>query len=381
MLYTLAHFIKKEWEMAGNTFGRILKLTTFGESHGTAIGGVLDGCPAGLPLNEEDIQAELDRRKPGTGNTATARKESDKIILLSGIFEGRTTGTPIGFYIANENARSGDYSSLAKCFRPGHADWPYYSKYRGIRDFRGGGRASGRETACRVVGGAIAKKILELSAGVRIYAACVEFGGLPVPEGQIDFINAASRSYFAASDAIIEKWDTLVCEARERKDTLGGIVSIKAVNVPPGLGEPVFDRLDATLAHAIMSVGAVKGVEIGSGFQAARLCGSSNNDPLFPGQTPAQPLFGSNNSGGVLGGISSGQDIMIKAAVKPIASIPQEQKTITVDGEPTTITIAGRHDLSAIPRIVPVLSAMTALAIADAFLLQTRMGIFDNGES
>lgn len=369
--------------MAGNTFGRVLRLTTFGESHGPGLGGVLDGCPAGLPLGEADLQAELDLRRPGNGPASTRRREPDTVRLLSGVFEGRTTGTPIAFYIANEDQRSRDYGNLAALFRPGHADWSYHQKYRGIRDYRGGGRSSGRETAARVAGGAIARKLLARACGTIIRAACVELGGIAVPEAEIDMAGAAGRPYFAASDAAPALWDAAVAEARAQGDTLGGIVRIVAERVPAGLGEPVFDRLDATLAHALMSVGAVKGVEVGDGFAAARRRGSANNDELHPaggagcGAHPSA-RFGSNHAGGILGGISSGQDIVLRAAVKPIASIAREQATVDTDGNAAAVIVGGRHDLSAIPRIVPVLSAMTALALADALLLQRRMA--DGGE-
>lgn len=360
--------------MAGNTFGRILRLTTFGESHGPGLGGVLDGCPAGLALCEADIQAELDLRKPGQGPTATKRKESDTLRLLSGLLDGRTTGTPIAFYIANEDQRSRDYGNLAEVFRPGHADWSYFKKYNGIRDHRGGGRSSGRETAARVAGGVIAKKILA-RAGVAVQAACVELGGIAVPAGEVDMERAQGRPYFAASDAAPPLWDAAVAEARKAGDTLGGIVQIVARHVPAGLGEPVFDKLEAMLAHAVMSVGAVKGVEVGAGFAAARLRGSQNNDPLLPGAdgAPSSVRFASNHAGGILGGISSGQDIVLRVAVKPIASIAREQQSVDRQGRAAAVLIEGRHDLSAIPRIVPVLSAMTALTLADALLLQDRM--------
>lgn len=365
--------------MSGNTFGKVLRLTTFGESHGPAIGGIVDGCPAGLEISEEDIQAELDLRKPGHSPLSTGRNEADRIQLLSGIFEGHTTGTPIGFMIANKDARSTDYGNLAEVFRPGHADWSYFCKYVGIRDYRGGGRASGRETACRVAGGAIAKKILETACGARVFAACVELGGIGVESTEMDMDGALARPYFAAADSVIPLWDEAVANARTNNDTLGGIVRVMARNVPAGLGEPIFDKLDATLAYALMSVGAVKGVEIGAGFGAARLKGSQNNDELIPGEDdhgigPLGINFGSNNAGGILGGISSGQDIVIQAAVKPIASIPQEQNTVDRQGKPAKVRVGGRHDRSAIPRIVPVLSAMAALALADALLLQRRMG-------
>ena len=360
--------------MSGNTFGRLLRLTTYGESHGAGLGGILDGCPAGLPLSEEDLQRELDLRKPGSGPTATSRKESDTVRILSGVFEGVTTGTPIAFHIANENQRSRDYGNLADIFRPGHADWSYFHKY-GVRDYRGGGRSSGRETVARVAGGAIAAKLLA-TRGIRVLAACIELGGNAVPPQDIDMDGAQSRPYFAASDGAPEHWDARVEEARQAHDTLGGIVQIVARGVPAGLGELVFDKLDAVLAYALMSVGAVKGVEVGEGFNCVWLMGSQNNDALQPG--PDNDMSGrenlvSNHAGGILGGISTGQDIVLRVAVKPIASIPQEQQTIDKNGKAASVLIGGRHDLSAIPRIVPVLSAMTALTLADMLLMQERM--------
>ena len=364
-----------EVHMAGNTFGQALRLTTFGESHGVGLGGVIDGCPAGLHLTEADIQAELDRRKPGQGPTATKRKESDTVRLLSGVYEGVTTGTSIAFYIANEDQRSHDYGNLAEVFRPGHADWGYFQKYNGIRDHRGGGRSSGRETAARVAGGVIARKILKLR-GVKIMAACVELGGTAVQDwAALDLDNARNRPYCAATEAMPQLWDQVVLAARKAGDTLGGIVRIEARNVPAGLGEPVFDKLEAVLAHAIMSIGAVKGFSVGEGFGAAKLHGSQNNDPLLP-TDPPQPgkaTFASNHAGGILGGISSGQTIIMHAAVKPIASIAVTQQTVDKEGNAASVLIGGRHDLAAIPRVVPVLEAMTALALADALLLQQRM--------
>lgn len=364
--------------MAGNSFGRILRLTTFGESHGPGLGGIVDGCPAGIPLCEADMQAELDRRRPGHGPTATARKEPDTVHLLSGVFGGVTTGTPVAFYIANENQRSRDYGNLAEVFRPGHADWGFFKKFAGIRDFRGGGRSSARETAARVAGGVIARRILE-PYGVRVLAACVELGGISLPEGVTPNLDKArERPYCAAHDSLPSLWDAAVAKARNAGDTLGGIVRIEARHVPAGLGEPVFDKLQAVLAHAIMSVGAVKGFSVGEGFGAARLRGSQNNDPLLPADppSPGAASFASNHAGGILGGISSGQDIVLHAAVKPIASIATEQQTVDRQGRAAAVRVGGRHDLSAIPRIVPVLEAMTALALADALLLQRRMGFF-----
>lgn len=365
--------------MAGNSFGRILRLTTFGESHGVAIGGILDGCPAGLPIDLEEIQADLDLRKPGQSSTSTKRREADRLNLLSGVFEGLSTGTPIAFYIANEDQRSRDYGNLAKLFRPGHADWTYFCKYRGIRDYRGGGRSSGRETAVRVAAGAIAKKILSCACGALVEAACIELGGISLPEEEIDTAGARTRPYFAASDKMPPLWDEAVARARAEGNSLGGIVQIIAKNVPAGLGEPVFDKLDAILAQAILSVGAVKGIEFGSGFLGAKSGGKENNDELFPGEKSLdarpRPHFSSNNSGGILGGISTGQDIVFRVAVKPIASLGIEQNTIDEQGNAAVVRTLGRHDLAAIPRIIPVLTAMTALTLADALLLQQRMDL------
>lgn len=353
--------------MSGNTFGEIFRLTTYGESHGPGLGGVIDGCPAGIPLDEAMIQAELDRRKPGQGPASTARKESDTLRLLSGVFEGLTTGTPIGFHIANEDQRSRDYSKIKDVFRPGHADFGFQTKF-GLRDYRGGGRSSGRETVSRVAGGAVAQELLR-AEGVTVHAYTVELGGLPALPGSPDgWATAQDRPFFAPGPEDAARWEERVLEVKKQGDTLGGVVEVRAVGVPPGLGEPVFGKLDARLAAALMSVGAVKGVEIGAGFAAARMLGSENNDPM------TRAGFASNNAGGVLGGISSGQDVIVRAAVKPIPSIALEQRTITSDGSETRISIGGRHDIAAIPRIVPVLKAMAALVLADLLLLDRRLG-------
>ncbi len=349
--------------MPGNTIGRLFRVTTFGESHGEALGGIIDGCPSGLPLTVEDMQKALDKRRPGQGPTATARRESDTVHILSGVFEGRTTGTPIAFLVYNENQRSSDYDALREVFRPGHADWGFLKKF-GLRDHRGGGRSSARETIGRVAAGAVADKVLE-EAGIRVQAATVEFGGIPVRT--VDMQGAWDRPFFSADPDVIPLWEERVVQARKDRDTLGGIVQVEATGVPAGLGEPVFYKLDAALASALMGVGAVKGVEIGDGFAAARACGSQNNDPLLPGGQ-----FASNHAGGILGGISSGQTIVARAAVKPIPSIPREQQTVDVHGTPTIILVGGRHDLSAIPRCVPVHRAMVSLVLADMLLLQRR---------
>ncbi len=345
--------------MSGNTFGRVFRLTTYGESHGPALGGVIDGCPPGIPLSEADIQRDLDRRRPGGGLTGTARQEPDAVRLLSGVFEGATTGTPIGFVIENTDQRSRDYEAAKTLLRPGHADGTYLAKY-GRRDYRGGGRASARETAARVAGGAVAGAVLA-RAGVTVLAYTVEFGGIAAAIK--DPAGAADRAFCAPDPDVIPAWEARAKAVMATGDSLGGIVEVCALGVPAGLGEPVFDKLDARLAYALMGVGAVKGVEIGSGFMAARLLGSQNNDPIV---TPPE----SNNAGGILGGISNGQPIVIRAAVKPIPSIAREQRTSDVTGAPAAITVGGRHDRSAIPRVVPVLRAMALLTLADLWLLQ-----------
>ena len=345
--------------MSGNTFGTIFRVTTFGESHGPGLGGVVDGCPAGIELDEAVIQKALDRRKPGQGYGATARKEDDKVALLSGVFEGRTTGTSIGFYVANTDQRSRDYSKIKDIYRPGHGDYSYDAKY-GFRDYRGGGRSSGRETVSRVAAGAIAEQVLARDA-IRVQACTIELGGIPAKDVIWDRLD--ERPFFAADPNVVEPWKERIDTVRKQGDTLGGIVEVRASGVPAGLGEPVFDKLDARLAQAVMSVGAVKGVSIGSGFEAARLLGSENNDSL------TSDGFLSNNAGGILAGISSGQDIVVRAAIKPIPSISRQQRTVDQSGLEQTITIGGRHDICAIPRVVPVLKAMVALTLTDMLLV------------
>ena len=369
--------------MSGNTFGRIFRLTTYGESHGLGMGGVVDGCPAGLDLSEEDIQRELDLRRPGKGGrggeAGTARNEADRVRLLSGVFEGKTTGMPIAFHVENTDQRSGDYGNLAQVLRPGHADLGFLAKY-GLRDHRGSGRASGRETVSRVAGGAVAGKFLE-TRGIHVLACACEMGGIAAP--LTDVAGAGSRSFFCPDEATVSLWEERIKEVKQTGDTLGGLVRIMAFGLPAGLGEPVFDKLDARLACALMGVGAVKGVECGLGFASARLTGSENNDaylPLTPGGggVPASGLLpggapyalSDNKAGGIVGGMSNGAPLVVTAAVKPISSIAREQRTLTRDGEPVTIAIGGRHDVSAIPRIVPVLKAMVALVLADFVLLQ-----------
>lgn len=347
--------------MAGNTFGKIFCVTTWGESHGPAVGAVIDGCPPGIPLQNEDIQSDLDRRRPGKGGPAASpRKEPDKVEILSGTFNGITTGTPISLVIYNKDAHSKSYDHLQNIFRPGHGDLTYLKKY-GLRDHRGGGRASARETAARVAAGAVARKLLA-TIGVSVTAYTVALGGICAERKELSEIH--ENSLFCPDNQAAQRMIEKIEATRKIGDTLGGIVEIVATGCPAGWGEPVFDKLDGDLARALMSIGAVKGVEIGSGFAAAASSGSQNNDRLTP------EGFASNNAGGILAGISNGDTLIMRAAVKPIPSIAQEQETVNLNNEAVTIKIGGRHDISAIPRIIPVCEAMAALTLADHYLRQ-----------
>jgi len=347
--------------VSGNTFGKVFRVTTWGESHGPALGAVIDGCPPRLPLTAADIDAELARRRPGTSIHTTSRREPDRVEILSGVYEGLTTGTPISLVIYNQDVKSEAYTPLKEVFRPGHGDYTYQAKY-GLRDYRGGGRASARETVARVAAGAVAQKVLD-TAGIQVVAFTLELGGIRAQ--QFIWEQLHDNPFFCPDPAAAAAMAVRVQAVKQQGDSLGGIVEIRVQGCPAGLGEPVFDKLDAILAAAIMSIGAVKGVEIGAGFAAAAMTGSQHNDPL----TPAG--FASNNAGGILAGISNGADIVLRAAVKPIPSIAQPQQTIDHQGRPQTITIGGRHDISAIPRIVPVAAAMVKLTLAD-FLLRQR---------
>jgi chorismate synthase len=357
--------------MSGNTFGTIFRITTWGESHGRAVGVVVDGCPSGLALAEEDIQKELDRRRPGQSRASTARQEADRVEILSGIFEGRTTGTPISLLVWNKDANSSAYDLLRGKPRPGHADYAYQMKY-GLRDHRGGGRASARETVGRVAAGAIAKKLLA-EMGIVIVAYVTELGGIKAEITSSDLLqlqaqagsNAVRCPDAAAAERMLERLDCVRAEG----DSLGGAVIIIADGVPAGLGEPVFDKLDGDLAKALMSIGAVKAVEIGAGRECASLRGSEMNDPLLWREGKID--FASNNAGGILGGISTGAPIVCTIAVKPTPSIGKPQRTIDLaSGEAAKIEIKGRHDPAIPPRIVPVAEAMVALVLADHLLRQ-----------
>ena len=346
--------------MAGNTFGKVFRITTWGESHGSALGAVIDGCPPGLELDGTYIQKDLDRRRPGKGGGESPRKEPDQVEIMSGVFEGLTTGTPISLIIFNKDAQSKAYDHLQNIFRPGHGDLTYLKKY-GIRDHRGGGRASARETVARVAAGAVARKILA-EYDISVIAYTVALGDVATSKRNMKDINL--NRLHCPDIAAAARMEELIDSVRKKGDSLGGIVEVKAKGCPVGLGEPVFDKLDAALAHALMSIGAVKGVEIGAGFRAAGLLGSENNDAITP------KGYRTNNAGGVLAGISNGDAIIARVAVKPIPSISLEQDTLNLDNEPVTIKIGGRHDISAIPRIVPVCEAMVCLTLADYLLRQ-----------
>ncbi|MDI9570530.1 MAG: chorismate synthase [Pseudomonadota bacterium] len=351
--------------MSGNTTGVLFRVTTWGESHGPAIGAVIDGCPPLLELTAADIQADLERRKPGAAPGASPRREADQVEILSGVFAGKTTGAPISLLIRNRDARSDDYEDLRDVYRPGHGDFTYERKY-GHRDHRGGGRASGRETAARVAAGAVARKLLT-PRGMTVTAYTVALGG--VTATVVDPAAAAGNRLRCPDPEAARRMEAALDEARRRGDTLGGRVEIVVRGCPVGLGEPVFDKLDADLAGAIMGIGTVKGVEIGAGFAAVGMTGAENNDPLVPGG------FASNNAGGILAGISTGQDLVIRAACKPIPSLGREQMTVNREGAPVRLTVRGRHDVSVIPRILPVCEAMVCLVLADHLLRQEALGI------
>jgi chorismate synthase len=342
-----------------NTFGRQLRLTTFGESHGAALGCILDGVPAGLTIDEAFIQSELDRRKPGKSQLETARKEADKVEILSGLFEGLSTGTPISMVIYNTNQKSGDYANVKDLFRPGHADYTYHHKY-GIRDYRGGGRSSARETAARVAAGAVAKLMLR-SIGIEVQSGLCEVDGIAAEA--YDFDHARTSPLLALDPTQAAAQEAAILAAKDAHDSVGGVVLTMATGMPVGLGEPLYYKLDAILAEAMMGINAAKAVEIGDGVDAARLKGSQNNDPITPDG------FASNHSGGVLGGISNGDTLLVKTHFKPTPSIFQSQSTVDVDNAPTTLELKGRHDPCVAVRGAVVTEAMMALVLGDMVLL------------
>ena len=345
--------------MSGNTFGQIFTLTSFGESHGPAIGGVIDGCPPGMELNESDIQIDLDRRKPGTSKFVTQRKEDDSVEILSGVFEGLTTGAPIGLIIRNKDHRSQDYSKIQEVFRPGHADITYLNKY-GIRDFRGGGRSSARETAIRVAGGAIAKKWLKENRGIEVMGYLKQLGEIDIPFENWEIVN--KNPFFAPSESILKDLEVYLNDIRADKNSVGANIFVCAKNMPIGLGEPVFSRLDADIASAMMSINATKGVEIGAGFGSVKQKGTQHSDEM------SSKGFKSNNAGGVLGGISTGQDIEVNVAFKPTSSIPQDRHSIDTKGNEVDMKTTGRHDPCVAIRAVPIVEAMLSLVIIDHVL-------------
>ena len=342
--------------MSGNTFGRLFCVTSFGESHGPAIGCVVDGCPPGLELGAADIQHDLDRRKPGTSRHVTQRRESDTVEILSGVFEGRTTGTPIALLIRNEDARSKDYAAIADTFRPGHADYTYWQKY-GIRDHRGGGRQSARETAVRVAAGAVARKWLREHHGLVVRGYLAQIGARTVPFKSWDSVDA--NPFFAADDAIVPELGAFMDALRKSGDSCGARITVVASGVPVGWGEPVFDKLDADIAHAMMGINAVKGVEIGAGFASIAQKGTVHSDEMTP------QGFVSNNAGGILGGISTGQDVVVSIAVKPTSSIRLDRRSIDKSGAPVTVNTHGRHDPCVGIRATPIAEAMLLLVLID----------------
>ena len=345
--------------MAGSTLGHLFRITTFGESHGPAIGAVVDGCPPGMSLSVQDIQGDLDRRKPGTSRHVTQRQEADCIEILSGVFEGKTTGTPIALVIRNTDQRSQDYGDILDTFRPGHADYTYWHKY-GIRDPRGGGRSSARLTAPVVAAGAVAKKWLAETMGIRFYGYMTHLGEIEIPfESKAEITNNA---FFAPNAQIVPKLEAYMDELRKAGDSCGARLTVVAENVPVGLGDPLFDKLDADIAHAMMGLNAVKGVEIGAGFASVAQRGSEHGDDLYPDG------FASNNAGGVLGGISSGQDLMVSIAIKPTSSIMTEKHSINRAGQPTVVQTKGRHDPCVGIRATPIAEALLALVVMDHVL-------------
>lgn len=352
--------------MAGSTFGTNFKITTWGESHGAGLGVVVDGCPAGVPLAESDIQIFLDRRKPGTSAYTTPRKEADRVQILSGVFEGKTTGTPISMMVTNTNEHSKDYDALRDIYRPGHADYTFAQKF-GIRDHRGGGRSSGRETIGRVAAGAVAVKVLE-RCGISFLTYATQIGPVKIDPERFDQ-NEIIKNPFCMPDAVAAGEAALYLDqCREEKDSAGGIIECMITGVPAGVGAPVFDKLDAKLAQAVFSIGAVKGFEVGDGFDVAKANGSSNNDAFIPDGETGQIKKKTNHAGGILGGISDGAPIIFRAAIKPTPSIGRAQKTVTRDGKETTIEIAGRHDPVIVPRAVVVVECMAAITILDLMM-------------
>jgi chorismate synthase len=354
--------------MSGNTFGHLFRFTTFGESHGPAIGCIIDGAPPNVPLSEADIQQWLDKRRPGQSRFTTQRKELDEVKILSGVYEGVTTGTPIGLLIENTDARSKDYDDIKNLFRPGHADWTYHHKY-GVRDHRGSGRASARETACRVAAGGVARQVL--GSAITIRGALVQIGPHKINRANWNWNIIEDNPFWCPDAEMVEVWTQYLDERRKAGSSAGAVIEIVASGVPVGWGEPVFDKLDADLAKGLMSINAVKSVEIGAGLEAAALTGEENADEMRMGNDG--PMFLSNKAGGILGGISTGQDVVARFAVKPTSSILTPRRTVTVDGKDAEVSTKGRHDPCVGIRAVPVGEAMVACVLADTMLRQRAL--------
>ena len=353
--------------MTGNTFGKIFKITTWGESHGVGLGCIIDGVPADIRLDEDYIQTFLDKRKPGQSKFTTQRKEDDKVEILSGVFNGKTTGTPISLLIKNKDVKSKDYSDIKDKFRPGHADFTYHKKY-GVRDYRGGGRASARETSARVAASAVARKVL--GNKVKIRGALIQIGNKKINRNNWDWEQIEKNDFFCPDKLTVKKWEKYINSIRKQGSSVGAVIEINVSGVDIGLGEPVFDKVDALLAYGIMSIPAVKGIEIGSGFKSAELRGEENSDQIL--SKGKKTLFKSNNAGGTLGGITSGQDLIIRFVVKPTSSILIEKNTIDILGKNTKIKTKGRHDPCVGIRAVPIGEAMVALVLADLKLIQKK---------
>lgn len=362
----MPNHVRSNKTMAGSTFGNIFKITTWGESHGKAVGVVVDGCPAGLPLTEDDIQYYLNQRKPGQSRYTTPRKEEDSVEILSGVFEGRTTGSPISLIVWNKNARSSDYSEIADYYRPGHADYTFDAKY-GFRDYRGGGRSSARETIGRVAGGAIALKILE-SCGIHICTYTRSIGPVSINPEHFDEEEIFRNPMYMPDAEAAEQAEAYVSGKMREQDSSGGIIECRIQGMPAGIGDPVFDKLNANLAKAVCSIGAVKGFEIGDGFAVSQSCGSINND-AFTTDDNGHIIKKTNHAGGILGGMSDGSEIIFRAAIKPTPSISRTQLTVNKNGENIDINIRGRHDPIIVPRAVIVVKSMAALAVVDALML------------
>ncbi|CAN5201020.1 chorismate synthase [soil metagenome] len=361
--------------MAGNSFGTLFRLTSFGESHGAGIGGVIDGCPPGITIDTEFIRSEMRRRRPGQSKIVTQRKEDDEVEFLSGIFEGKSTGAPIGFLIRNADAKSKDYEALKDVYRPSHADFTYDAKY-GFRDYRGGGRSAARETVARVVAGAIAKLIL-IRSGITIQAYVSQVGEIELKKAsdEIDFSLTEKNIVRCPDMQIANEMIALIEEVRKDGDTIGGVISCVAKNVPAGIGEPVFNKLHADIGKAMLSINAVKGFEFGSGFACAAMRGSEHNDLFIPGKGNRKIVTTTNNSGGIQGGISNGEEIFFRVAFKPVATIIQKQRTVNSKGQAVEISGRGRHDPCVVPRAVPIVEAMCALVLVDHLFLQKSAGL------